>query len=158
VALVDEPAPSKQELLDRVADLPEIVPAAVDATPDEQIVRTELRHGFPPKSWHEGRVVLLGDSAHTLSPFAGMGACSTIEDVAHLVRLLDSEGDLEAALTSFQPEREGDVTRIEKTGRRNEWMMMPTNPLFYWVRNEAFKHAPDDKLVEVAEQMTSGEG
>jgi FAD-dependent urate hydroxylase len=158
VALVDEPPPSKQELLDRVADLPEIVPAAVDATPDEQIVRTEVKHGFPPKSWHQGRVVLLGDSAHTLSPFAGMGACSTIEDVAHLVRLLESEDDLEAALGSFQSEREGDVTRIEKTGRRNEWMMMPPNPVFYWMRNEAFKHAPDDKLTEIAEQMTSGEG
>lgn len=158
VALVDEPPPSKQELLDRVADLPEIVPAAVAATPDEQIVRTELRHGFPPKSWHSGRVVLLGDSAHTLSPFAGMGACSTIEDVAHLIRLLDSEDELDTALSAFQEEREGDVTRIEKAGRRNEWMMMPPNPIFYWARNELFTHTPDDKLVEIAEGMTSGEG
>ncbi len=157
VALVDEPPPSKQEILDRVAGMPAIVPAVVEATPEDQIVRTEVRHGFPPKSWHEGRVVLLGDAAHTLSPFAGMGACSTIEDVAHLVRLLDSEGELDAALAGFQAEREGDVTRIERTGRRNEWMMMPTNPVLYWARNEAFKHSPDDKLVEIAEQMTSGE-
>jgi FAD-dependent urate hydroxylase len=125
IALVDEPSPSKQDLLDRVADLPEIVPAAIDATPEEQIVRTEVRHGFPPKSWHQGRVVLLGDAAHTLSPFAGMGACSTIEDVAHLMRLLDSEDDPDGALGKFQAEREGDVTRIEKAGRRNEWMMIP---------------------------------
>lgn len=158
VALVDAPSPSKQELVDRVADLPEIVPAAVDGTPEEQIVRTEVRHGFPPRSWHEGRVVLLGDSAHTLSPFAGMGACSTIEDVAHLVRLLESEDDVEIALSAFQAEREGDVERIEKTGRRNELMMMPSNPLLYWVRNEAFQHAPDEKLVEIAEGMASGEG
>jgi len=91
-----------------VSDLPEIVPAVVAATPEEQIVRTEVRHGFPPKSWHEGRVVLLGDSAHTLSPFAGMGACP-------------------------------------KTGRRNEWMMMPTKPLLYWARNAAFTHTTDEK-------------
>ncbi len=157
VALADEPPPDKRELLARVAELPEIVAAAVQATPDEEIVRTEVRHGYPPKSWHDGRVVLLGDAAHTLSPFAGMGACSTIEDVAHLVRLLESEDDLDRALTAFQEEREGDVTRIEKTGRRNESMMMPTNPLLYWVRNESFKHAPDQKLVEIAEEMTGGE-
>jgi FAD-dependent urate hydroxylase len=158
VALVDEPPPSKRELVERVSDLPEIVPAVVEATPDEQLVRTEVRHGFPPKSWHEGRVVLLGDSAHTLSPFAGMGACSTIEDVAHLVGLLDSSDDLESALSGLQSEREGDVERIEKTGRRNELMMMPTNALLYWVRNQAFQHTPDEKLVEIAEGMTSGEG
>jgi FAD-dependent urate hydroxylase len=158
VALVDEPPPSKAELLERVADLPEVVPAAVEATPDDQIVRTELRHGFPPKAWHQGRVLLLGDAAHTLSPFAGMGACSTIEDVAHLVRLLDSEDDLESALAGVQAEREGDVTRIEKTGRRNEWMMMPPNPIFYWARNQMFKHTPDDKLMEIAEGMATGEG
>lgn len=158
VALVDEPAPSKEDLLERVAGLPEIVPAVLEATPEDQIVRTEVRHGFPPESWHEGRVVLLGDAAHTLSPFAGMGACSTIEDVGHLVRLLASEDDLEAALSGFQEEREGDVSRIEKTGRRNERMMMPTNPLLYWARNELFKHTPDEKLVEIAEGMTAGEG
>jgi 2-polyprenyl-6-methoxyphenol hydroxylase-like FAD-dependent oxidoreductase len=154
---VNETPPSKEELVKRVAELPEIVSAAVGATPEDQIVRTEVRHGFPPESWHHGRVVLLGDAAHTLSPFAGMGACSTIEDVAHLVRLLASEDDLDGALRTFQQEREGDVTRIEKTGRRNEWMMMPTNALLYWVRNEAFTHAPDEKLVELAEEMTSGE-
>jgi 2-polyprenyl-6-methoxyphenol hydroxylase-like FAD-dependent oxidoreductase len=158
IALADDPPVSKDELLERVAGLPEIIGAAVEATPEDQIVRTSVRHGFPPKSWHQGRVLLLGDAAHTLSPFAGMGACSTIEDVAQLTELLASEDDLDSALGAFQEHREGDVTRIEKTGRRNEKMMMPANGLLYWARNELFMHTPDDKLVEIAEGMTSGEG
>jgi 2-polyprenyl-6-methoxyphenol hydroxylase-like FAD-dependent oxidoreductase len=157
IALAEDPPLSKGDLLDRVADLPEIVGAVLEATDEDQIVRTEVRHGYPPKSWHDGRVVLLGDAAHTLSPFAGMGACSTIEDVGHLVRLLDESTSLLDALAAFQSEREGDVTKIEKTGRRNELMMMPTNSLLYWIRNEALGHTPDEKLLEIAEGMTATE-
>ncbi len=157
VAMVDDPPLSKDELLERVADLPEIVGATLEATEEEQIVRTEVRHGYPPQRWHEGRVVLLGDAAHTLSPFAGMGACSTIEDVGHLVRLLDESDSLDSALASFQADREGDVAQIEKTGRRNEQMMMPTNAIFYWVRNEVLGHTPDEKLLGIAEDMTGAE-
>jgi FAD-dependent urate hydroxylase len=157
VALADDPPLSKDELLERVEGMPEIVGAVLEATDEAQIVRTEVRHGYPPKSWHDGRTVLLGDAAHTLSPFAGMGACSTIEDVGHLVRLLEESDTLPSALAAFQREREGDVAKIEKTGRRNEQMMMPTNPLFYWVRNEALGHTPDEKLLGIAEDMTSGE-
>ena len=72
--------------------------------------------------------------------------------------LLGSSASLDDALSAFQRDREGDVTRIEKTGRHNEQMMMPTNALFYWVRNEILGHTPDDKLHEIAEGMTTGEG
>lgn len=157
IALVDEPPLSKDDLLARVEDMPEIVGAALAATDEEQIVRTEVRHAYPPKRWHSDRTVLLGDSAHTLSPFAGMGACSTIEDVGHLVRLLEESATLPEALAAFQGEREGDVAKIEKTGRRNEQMMMPSNALFYWVRNELLGHTPDEKLFGIAEGMTGGE-
>lgn len=157
VATVDDPPLSKAELVEKVADLPEIVPAVLEATDGEQIVRTEVRHGHPPRSWHSDRILLLGDAAHTLSPFAGMGACSTIEDVGHLVRLLGESPGLPDALAAFQREREGEVTKIEKTGRRNELMMMPTNALLYWARNEALGHTPDEKLLQIAEGMTGTE-
>ena len=157
VALAGDPPLSKDDLLVKVEGLPDIVSAVVEGTPEDQIIRTGVQHAFPPKSWHDGRVLLLGDAAHTLSPFAGMGACSTIEDVAHLTVLLSSSASLEDALSAFQHDREGDVTRIEKNGRHNEQMMMPTNALFYWVRNEILGHTPDEKLQEIAEEMTAGE-
>lgn len=157
IALADDPPLAKDQLLARVEDLPEIVGAVLEATDEDQIVRTEVRHGYPPKSWHSDRTVLLGDAAHTLSPFAGMGACSTIEDVGHLVRLLDEAASLPGALATFQREREGDVSAIEKTGRRNEQMMMPSNALFYWARNELFSHTPDEKMQSIAEDMTGDE-
>ncbi len=157
IALADDPPLSKDELLARVEGMPEIVSAVLEATDEDQIVRTEVRHGYPPEIWHRGRTVLLGDAAHTLSPFAGMGACSTIEDVGHLVRLLEESDSLDDALAAFQREREGEVSKIEKTGRRNEQMMMPTNALFYWARDELLGHTPDEKLLEIAADMTGAE-
>ncbi|KAI0328405.1 FAD/NAD(P)-binding domain-containing protein [Cubamyces sp. BRFM 1775] len=40
------------------------------------------------KSWHKGRVVLIGDAAHPTSPHLGQGANQASEDIYHLVRLL----------------------------------------------------------------------
>ncbi|KIM92045.1 hypothetical protein PILCRDRAFT_810062 [Piloderma croceum F 1598] len=40
------------------------------------------------KSWHKGRVVLLGDAAHPTTPHLGQGANQAFEDIYHLVRLL----------------------------------------------------------------------
>src|SRR4051794_27499380 len=131
IALAGEPPLPKAALLDKVKRMPDLVSEVLEATDEDQIVRTEVRHGYPPERWQSDRVLLLGDAAHTLSPFAGMGACSTIEDVGHLMAILQEADELPGALRRFQEEREGDVVRIEKTGRRNERMMMPTNALFY---------------------------
>ncbi|KAK7692970.1 hypothetical protein QCA50_004611 [Cerrena zonata] len=41
------------------------------------------------KSWHVGRVVLLGDAAHPTSPHLGQGANQAFEDIAYLTNLLE---------------------------------------------------------------------
>ena len=45
----------------------------------------------PLDSWStaSGRIILLGDAAHGFPPYAGQGACSTLEDAAVLARLVD---------------------------------------------------------------------
>ena len=41
-----------------------------------------------PQRWHTGRVVLIGDSAHSMLPHQGQGANTTIEDAVTLAELL----------------------------------------------------------------------
>ncbi|OCH85792.1 FAD/NAD-P-binding domain-containing protein [Obba rivulosa] len=54
----------------------------------EQIVKYGLYDRPELKTWHKGRVALLGDAAHPTSPHLGQGANQAFEDIYHFVRLL----------------------------------------------------------------------
>lgn len=59
----------------------------------------------PLDQWSVGRVTLLGDAAHAMLPFLGMGAAMAIEDGYVLARALAEEVDFQAALARYQAER-----------------------------------------------------
>jgi 3-(3-hydroxy-phenyl)propionate hydroxylase len=75
-------------------------------------------HGLIAEQWRCGRVLLAGDAAHQMPPFAGQGMCSGIRDVANLawkLALTLREGASEAILDSYQTEREPHVRAIIET-------------------------------------------
>ncbi|KAI0062853.1 FAD/NAD(P)-binding domain-containing protein [Artomyces pyxidatus] len=55
----------------------------------EKLVKYGLYDRPELKSWHKGRIVLLGDAAHPTSPHLGQGANQAFEDVLLLTTLLD---------------------------------------------------------------------
>jgi len=157
VAKPDEPDLDRDELVRRADGLPDIVAAVIAATESNQIVRARIAHAYPVEHWRDRRVVLLGDAAHTLSPFAGMGACSAIEDAAQLVEELTSSKPLDEAIASYVERRRAKTFEIEKRGRRNEWMMMTGNPVVARARDWILERAPEDRLRQIAAEMATGE-
>ncbi|SNY40801.1 FAD-dependent monooxygenase [Paractinoplanes atraurantiacus] len=67
-----------------------------------------LRDRVPLPCWHEGKVVLIGDAAHPMLPFAAQGAVQAIEDAAALAPLLRHPD----AFARFEAARRPRVERI----------------------------------------------
>ncbi len=71
-------------LENRYAAFPALVPALLRHTPPTEIIRTDLYELPSLPYWRQGRVVLLGDAAHAMTPNLGQGGAQAIEDAVVL--------------------------------------------------------------------------
>lgn len=71
---------------------------------DPVIVRPYVLHNLPAP-WHKGRIVVVGDAAHTVSAHLGMGGVLALEDAAVLYEELSVEDSIDAAFTRFGQRR-----------------------------------------------------
>lgn len=69
------------------------------------------------RRWHRGRVVLLGDAAHTVSPILGLGASLALEDASSLARHLGRGDPIEVVLRRFVRERLPRVRSVHRASR-----------------------------------------
>lgn len=69
------------------------------------IIKWGLYDRVPLASWTEGRVTMLGDAAHAMLPFLGMGAAMAVEDGYVLSQMLARHGDVTAALAAYEAQR-----------------------------------------------------
>lgn len=89
----------------------------------------------PLPAWSRGRVVLLGDAAHAMSPSAGQGASLAIEDALVLARSLARHTDQTVALSNYERLRRPRVQRIAKVARKSSNGKAPASSLAESVRD-----------------------
>ncbi|MBA2462283.1 MAG: FAD-dependent monooxygenase, partial [Actinobacteria bacterium] len=102
----DELAPDPHGfLLERTRDWTAPGHKVIAATPPDAVTCAEVVAREPLERWTDGRVALLGDAAHAMTPFTGQGACQAIEDAVVLAECLRGEPDVPAALRRYEARR-----------------------------------------------------
>jgi 2-polyprenyl-6-methoxyphenol hydroxylase-like FAD-dependent oxidoreductase len=90
----------------------------IEATPSEHVLRNAAYDRPPARRWGEGRVTLLGDAAHPVTPNLGQGGCLAIEDAAVLARCLAGGGDAVRALRRYESHRRVRTAYVAEYSRR----------------------------------------
>jgi 2-polyprenyl-6-methoxyphenol hydroxylase-like FAD-dependent oxidoreductase len=113
-----------------------------------------LRHDVaelarPLSSFHQGKVALLGDAAHPMTPNLGQGACQALEDAVVLARLLPASAgsagsagggpspadSVEAALAAYSAARMDRTRYVVRWSRRAGTMTTWTSPMAVALRD-----------------------
>ena len=82
----------------------------------------------PMPAWSAGRVTLLGDACHPMTPYMAQGAASAMEDAAVLSRCLAHfAGDHVAAFARYYATRYERTARLQLTSHGNQFMRGPTD-------------------------------
>jgi 2-polyprenyl-6-methoxyphenol hydroxylase-like FAD-dependent oxidoreductase len=81
------------------------IPAIIDATPQAALIRNDIYDRRPARTWSRGRVALIGDAIHPMTPDLAQGACQAILDATTLASCLAACGDIRAALREYQQRR-----------------------------------------------------
>ncbi|HET9866577.1 MAG TPA: FAD-dependent monooxygenase, partial [Nitrospira sp.] len=71
-----------------------------------------------PAPWHQGRVVLVGDAAHSLTPQLTSGGGMAIEDAVVLADEIESRDDIETALAAYTDRRFERVRNVYESSLR----------------------------------------
>ena len=96
----------------------------IETTPAEAIFEAPICDRLPLSNWHQGKVTLLGDAAHPMSPSMGQGANSTFEDAWVLTQCLSRFYTIGEALSEYEKERieRTKIMQIKSAeGEKNQW-------------------------------------
>ncbi len=85
--------------------------------PGGELFKWGLRDREPLKNWTVGRVTMLGDAAHPMTPFLGQGACMAIEDALLLGRACAASATASEALQRYEDARKPRGTLVQLSSR-----------------------------------------
>ena len=134
----DQPGAVKPALLDLFSGWHEPIADVIAATDEAAILRNDIYDRPPLTTWSRGRVTLLGDAAHPMTPNMGQGACQAIEDAVTLAERLGADDSVPAALQAYEARRLTRANAIAQQSRQlgqvaqwqNRWAAQAHDTLF----------------------------
>lgn len=118
----------KAELLRRFGEWHAPIPAIIAAAEPDGVLRNDVHHLIDPlPSFHRGRTVLVGDSAHAMAPTLGQGGNQAIEDGIVLAHQVVPGADLGAGLAAYSAQRLPRTSGIVRKAARVARLMSLTS-------------------------------
>jgi 2-polyprenyl-6-methoxyphenol hydroxylase-like FAD-dependent oxidoreductase len=102
------------------------VRAVLEAAPE--VHKWGIFERDPLPTWSRGRVALLGDACHPMTPYMASGAAMALEDAAVLARCLEAFPDVEPAFRVYEATRKPRATAVQTGSSANTWMRNATDP------------------------------
>jgi 2-polyprenyl-6-methoxyphenol hydroxylase-like FAD-dependent oxidoreductase len=101
---------------------------------------------------HRGRVAVLGDAAHPMTPDLGQGGSQSIEDAVVLARLVAGgdgrgNGGVVSALAAYTEARLARTSDIVKRSKKMAAFHHPRTALGRYVRDQSLKLTASERLV-----------
>jgi 2-polyprenyl-6-methoxyphenol hydroxylase-like FAD-dependent oxidoreductase len=135
-------AEGKRMLLERYDGWHEPIVAVLEATDVANILQTDLMDRDPLPHWVVGRVALLGDAAHPMTPDLGQGGAQAIEDGVALGEVLGPDADPAVALREYERRRMPIAYDILRRARRHYRIAQLENPIACAVRDQTVRRLP----------------
>lgn len=147
----------KEAVLSRFGSWHAPIRELIEATETSAIIRHDIYDlASPLSSFVRGRIVLLGDAAHAMTPDLGQGAGQAIEDAATLTLLLrgkKTDAEIDSALRDYDQLRRKRSQGIALTSRRVGRIAQCDSPRRIKVRNTLLRMAPNSLLGSLATRM-----
>jgi len=138
----NEALPDKKAfLLDAFAGWHHPVVDLIERTDGAWLVTADI-YDAVPRVLTAGRVALLGDAAHPMTPDLGQGACQGIEDGVVIAACMTMAPDPEIALANYQSARLQRVQRVVKDSRHLGTLATTESLIRSSVRDVVAAHMP----------------
>lgn len=135
-------ADAKPMLVEQYRGWHEPIEEVLAATEESEILQTDLYDRDPLPGWVAGRVALLGDAAHPMTPDLGQGGAQAIEDAIALGDCLRGAGDVVAALREYERRRMPVAYDVLRRARRHYRLAQLENPVACGLRDTTVRRLP----------------
>ncbi len=119
------------------------ISSLIEAAHEEDVLRDDIYDRPPMKRWSKGRVTLLGDAAHPMTPNLAQGACQAIEDSVVLSECMGGGKSVEASLKLYEKRRAARAARFVRLSRLLGWIGQTETPLLCRARDALIAGTPE---------------